>query len=258
MEESNQTHTPDPAEPIAASKFSETGSSKFLNSKFRHITGTSRRLAMLSSAGIQTGKFPRTWRLITTAHRAFCLGNEYSVAGRRTQRTRNRKPRNSNAAGENPERNFSRRLLVPWRSRRHFRGQRDVLTPFFLTTRSGDEILVLTARFGNRSCERGFPDAVCALDLGPRGTWKPNWAWTPPPRYPGRLDAASAVAWRFRRRLCGRLRRLSGNFGRLRRPGGSTTRCTTAAAYAVEFSARRPSSIRPSPLESASSSPPAR
>ena len=185
--------------------FPGLGSPGFRNSEFRPIFGDFAPDQAVLRRGLQTGKFPRTWRLITTAHRAFCLGNEYSVASRRTQRTRNRKPRNSNAAGENPERNFSRRLLAPWRSRRHFRGQRDVLTPFFLTTRSGDEILVLTARFGNRSCERGFPDAVCALDLGPRGTWRPNWAWTPPPRYPGRLDAASAVAWRFRRRLCGRL-----------------------------------------------------
>ena len=176
--------------------FPGLGSPGFRNSEFRPIFGDFALDQAVLRRGLQTGKFPRTWRLITTAHRAFCLGNEYSVPG---TAPRNRKPRTSNGAGENPERNFSRRLLVPWRSRRHFRGQRDVLTPFFLTTRSGDEILVLTARFGNRSCERGFPDAVCALDLGPRGTW------TPPPRYPGRLDAASAVPWQTVRRRRGSL-----------------------------------------------------
>ena len=60
-----------------------------------------------------------------------------------------------------------------------------MLTPFFLTTRSGDEILVLTARFGNRSCERGFPDAVCALGFGPSGDLEAELG----------LDAASAVPW---------------------------------------------------------------
>ena len=47
--------------------------------------------------------------------------------------------------------------------------------------------MALAAWFGNLFCERGFSDAVCALELGPERVWRPNWA----------SNAASVVVWWF-------------------------------------------------------------
>ena len=94
-----RTHTPDSAGPISASKFYRIGSPGFRKAEFRLNSGNLAPERAILRRGSRPGHFLGPGGSSLEPIGRFCLGNQYSVPGRRMHRTRNRKPRNTTQQG---------------------------------------------------------------------------------------------------------------------------------------------------------------